>query len=228
MIQSVALYCLELFQIMQENILKIFIADDYLLIREGIKRIIQDIDNTVIVGESNDLSNLAVKISSCNPDIIIMELNLCNRPIKELMAEVKIVSPQTKILVVSDCACELPIILSIRAGISGFIKKNVTEEELVKAIFALSKGHEYFTPEITQIIANGHLSGKSSGINFSEREMEILRYICKGRSNEQIGEILFISEKTAATHRKNIMKKAGVKKSSELIVWALENKVVQN
>ncbi len=212
---------------MQSTELKIFIADDYLLIREGIKGIICNLDNAKIVGESNDLVNLAAKITECSPDIIIMELTLCDRPIRELMEDIRKVAPKIKVLIVSDCICELPIISSIRAGISGYIKKNVTEEELIKAIHALSKDLEYFTPHITQLLAHGYLSNNASGINFSEREMEVLRYICKGRSNEQIAELLFISEKTVATHRKNIMKKATIKKSSDLIVWALENRIVQ-
>lgn len=213
---------------MLERERRIFIADDYLLIREGIKNIINNLKGTIIVGESNSLSNLSSKINDCYPDIIIMELNLCDRPIKEIVEEIKTTSPQTKILVVSDCECELPIVMAIRAGVAGFIKKNLSEEELIKAIHSLSSGLNYFTPAITQLLANGYLSNSETGINFSDREMEVLRYICKGRSNEQIAELLFISEKTVATHRKNIMKKAAVKKSSDLIIWALDNKILQN
>ena len=207
--------------------LKIFIVDDYLLIREGIKRIISTLQNVTIVGESNNLHELTNKISSTKPDIIILELNLCERPVRELLQEIKTVSPQTRVLIVSDCLCELPVVTAIRAGISGFIKKNVDENELLNAIDSLAKGINYFTPEVIQILANGYLASRSSDINFSERELEILKYICKGRSNEQIAEILFISEKTVATHRKNIMKKASVKKTSDLILWALENNIVQ-
>jgi DNA-binding NarL/FixJ family response regulator len=207
--------------------IKIFIIDDYFLIREGIKKIINELPNAVIVGESHDLSDLTAKMKNCLPDIIIMELNLCDNPLRDFMQEIKTVSAQTKVLIVSDCDCELPVITAIRSGIAGFIKKNVSEEELIKAIQTISKGADYFSPEITQLLANSYLSGSTSGINLSDREMEILRYICKGRSNEQIAEILFISEKTVATHRKNIMKKAVVKKTSDLILWALENKIVQ-
>jgi DNA-binding NarL/FixJ family response regulator len=206
--------------------IRIFIADDYFLIREGIKKSLKDLNEAVIVGETNDLSNLTLRISETQPDIIIMEISLCERPLKELIQELKKTSPQIKVLVISDCNCELPVIASMRAGISGFIKKNVSKEELIKAVCEIDAGKEYFTTEIAKILAKGYFFDKPTTTNFSDRELEILKYICKGRSNEQLADILFISEKTVATHKRNIMRKAGVKKVSDLILWALNNNIV--
>lgn len=218
-----------LFRIVPDNrmFVKIYIADDYLLIREGIKKVINGLSNAILVGETHDLSHLPDKIASTRPDILIMELNLCERPIKELMDELKVISPNTKVLIVSDCHCELPIIMAVRAGISGFMQKNVSEKELAQAISSIALGADFFAPAITHILANGFLSNSSSPNSFSDREMEILRYICKGRSNEQVADLLFISEKTVATHKKNIMKKAGVKKTSDLILWAMDKNILQ-
>lgn len=208
------------------GISRIYIVDDYPLIREGMKKVIRDLSQAVIVGESNGMVGLAQKVKASSADILLMELNLCDRPVKELMAELKSVSPKTQVLVISDCVCELPIISAIRAGISGFIKKNVTKDELMSAILSISQGVPFYSQTITQVLTNGYFSDKPE-MTFSDREIEVLRYICKGRSNEQISDLLFISEKTAATHKKNIMKKAGKKKTSDLIIWALENKLVQ-
>lgn len=202
--------------------LKVIIADDYFLIREGIKKSLQTLKDVTIVGETSDIDEFVVLVAQHTPNIAIIEINLCDRPIQELIAQLKRESPYTKVLIISDCYCEIPVIMSIRAGISGFIRKNVSQEEIVQAIRSIANGVDYFTPEITQLLINGYLSNASKQSSFSERELEIFRYICKGRSNEQIADILFISEKTVATHRKNIMKKAGVKKTSDLILWALE------
>ncbi len=202
--------------------LKVIIADDYFLIREGIKKSLQTLKDVTIVGETSDIDEFVVLVAQHTPNIAIIEINLCDRPIQELIAQLKQESPCTKVLIISDCYCEIPVIMSIRAGISGFIRKNVSQEEIVQAIRSIANGVDYFTPEITQLLINGYLSNASKQSSFSERELEIFRYICKGRSNEQIADILFISEKTVATHRKNIMKKAGVKKTSDLILWALE------
>ena len=203
--------------------ISIFIADDYPLIREGLKKVLRKLPNVFISGESEDIIDLPIKISTILPDILIMELTLCEKPVKELIIEIKKTSPKTKVLIISDCACEIPVITSIRSGISGFLRKNVSEEELLNAVNAISKEKEYFASDITTLLVKSY--GKPE-FDFSIREMEILRYICKGRSNEQIADLLFISEKTVATHRKNIMRKAKVKKSSDLIVWALNNKIV--
>ncbi len=202
--------------------LKVIIADDYFLIREGIKKSLQTLKDVTIVGETSDIDEFVVLVAQHTPNIAIIEINLCDRPIQELIDQLKQESPCTKVLIISDCYCEIPVIMSIRAGISGFIRKNVSQEEIVQAIRSIANGVDYFTPEITQLLINGYLSNASKQSSFSERELEIFRYICKGRSNEQIADILFISEKTVATHRKNIMKKAGVKKTSDLILWALE------
>ena len=203
--------------------IQVLIADDYYLIREGIKKSLRTLQEVVVVGEANNTDELMVLLSRHKPDITILEINLCQKPLKELITEMRHHSPDTKVLIISDCNCELPVIISIRAGISGFIRKNVSQEELGQAVISISQGKEYFSSEITRILMNGYLSGDQSQVHLSDREMEILRYICKGRSNEQIAEILFISEKTAGTHKKNIMKKAAVKKTSDLIVWAMDN-----
>jgi DNA-binding NarL/FixJ family response regulator len=207
---------------MSKPFIKVFIADDSLLVREGIKQIISSFTFISIVGESHELANIHSKLEKGLPDILILELDLCHRPMKELLADFRTVSQQIKVLVISECNC----VLAIKAGISGYLKKNVSAEELINAVKIVAGGNQYFTPEISQLLANGILSNKSNNPNFSERELEILRLICKGRSNEQMAELLFISEKTIATHRKNIMKKAGVKKSSDLIVWAFDHQIV--
>lgn len=206
--------------------IKVFIIDDSLLIREGIKRVISPLKFISLVGETHELNHIKDQLSLKQPDILLLEMDLCQRPMKELIAEIKVASPTTQVLIISDCQCELPVLMAIRSGISGYLKKNVSADELVKAIKTIASGQAYFTPDISELLAKGVLLSASGNLNFSDREMEILRLICKGRSNEQMADLLFITEKTVITHRKNIMNKAGVKKSSDLIVWAFDNNLV--
>jgi DNA-binding NarL/FixJ family response regulator len=207
--------------------LNVLIVDDYTLMREGLKSALGDLADIRVVSEAISLPEMFTKLEYLQPHILILEINLCEHSIKDILQHVKQLAPQCKVLVFSDCFCELPVILSIRAGIAGFIRKNISKSDLTHAIRSIAIGVHYFSPEITQILAKGFLSNNTLSANLSEREMEILNYICKGRSNEQIADILFISEKTVGTHRKNIMKKVGVKKSSDLIVWAMENNLVK-
>ena len=208
------------------NKIKVYIVDDYYLIREGVKRSLKQHDEIEIVGESNNLTYLANSIKETQPDVLIFELNLCQQPIRDLIEELKEVKANVKFLIISDCDCELPLVMAVRAGVTGFVRKNVAQEELMHAVQQVYNNKEYYVSDVTQILLKGFLNNDKSESIFSDRELEILRYICKGRSNEQIADILFISEKTIATHRRNIMKKAKVKKSTELIVWALDNNIV--
>jgi len=208
------------------NKIKVYIVDDYYLIREGVKRSLKQHDEIEVVGESNNLTNLTTFIQESQPDVLIFELNLCQQPIRDLIEGLKQVKSNVKFLIISDCDCELPLVMAVRAGVTGFVRKNVAKEELLHAVHQVYNNKEYYVSDVTQVLLKGFLNNEHSESIFSDRELEILRYICKGRSNEQIADILFISEKTIATHRRNIMKKAGVKKSTELIVWALDNKIV--
>lgn len=207
--------------------IKIFIADDYYLIREGVKKSLKSFKDFEIVGESNNLTHLAGSIADVKPDVLIFELNLCQQPVRNLIEELKAINPEVKFMIISDCDCELPLVMAVRAGVTGFVRKNVSKDELIQAVTQVAQAREYFCSDVTSILLHGHLNDKASDTTFSDRELEILRFICKGRSNEQIADILFISEKTIATHRRNIMKKAKVNKSTELILWALDNKIVE-
>ncbi|HSY61382.1 MAG TPA: response regulator transcription factor [Cytophaga sp.] len=206
--------------------IKVYIADDYYLIREGVKRSLKQSKDIEIVGESNNLTHLVGSIQESQPDVLIFELNLCQQPVRDLIQDLKQVHSTVKFLIISDCDCELPLVMAVRAGVTGFVRKNVSKDELLHAVQQVYNNKEYYVSEITQLLLKGFLNNDQSNGVFSDRELEILRYICKGRSNEQIADILFISEKTIATHRRNIMKKAGVKKSTDLIIWALDNKIV--
>ncbi|WP_018344224.1 response regulator transcription factor [Cytophaga aurantiaca] len=208
------------------NKIKVYIADDYYLIREGVKRSLKQSKDIEVVGESNNLNHLRGSIEECKPDVLIFELNLCQQPVRDLIQDLKQVNSNVKFLIISDCDCELPLVMAVRAGVTGFVRKNVSKDELLHAVQQVYNNKEYYVSEITQLLLKGFLNNDQSNGVFSDRELEILRYICKGRSNEQIADILFISEKTIATHRRNIMKKAGVKKSTDLIIWALDNKIV--
>lgn len=206
--------------------IKILIADDYFLIREGLKNTLKTFRNIKIVGEIDLSHQIPAKVKEFVPDILLMEINFCEKSIKELVKEVNELSPLTKIMVISDCNCKLSVINSIKAGISGFVRKNVTREELNGAIRAIISGKQYFAEDITSILIKSISNSQRSEHTLSERELGILKLICQGHSNQQIGETLFLSEKTIATHKRNIMRKAGVKKTSDLILWALNNNII--
>ncbi len=206
--------------------LRVFILDDHYLIREGLKKTLKSVRNFIIVGESQNLIDLPLLMKDLNPDILFLEVGLCKRPMVELLLEIKKVSPKTKILAISDCSCEMKVFTSVKAGVAGFITKKAEREEVIKAVLEISSGNDYYSPEVTKILMKGLFARKGTDIQFSERELEIMNLICQGITNGSIADQLFLSENTVATHKRNIMKKAGVRRTSDLILWALDNNLV--
>jgi DNA-binding NarL/FixJ family response regulator len=207
--------------------MKFFIVDDVFLIREGFKQVIKTIAGAEFCGESESLHNLSFEIKVTKADVVILDLDLCETPLKALINNLRQVSPEIRVVVFSDCQCELPVLAAIHSGVKGFIqKKNLSKEDLLTALKAIIEGKEYYSQEVTRILIGSYGQDGVRKFNFSQRELEILGYITHGKSNEQIGQLLFLSENTIATHRRNIMKKAGVNKTTDLIIWARENKVM--
>lgn len=202
--------------------IKVILADDSIIFREGLKRLIRSVEEIQIVGEAINL-NETLKLSRIHqPDIIFLEINLCTNPISEFIKEIRITSPFSKFFVITDCDCGLPVFISIKAGVDAFLKKNVASDEFLKAIREVSEGRKYITPSVMQDFFKGLDCFDNKQNMLSEKEQVILRYFCKGRSGEQIADILNLSEKTIATHKRNIMQKAKVKRISDLIIWGIE------
>src|SRR6478735_4385415 len=104
--------------------LSVYIADDYFLIREGLKRSLSGIKDIEVVGEASDLNSLVHSLTALQPNILLLEMNLCERSVKDLITDVQSCTPDTKTIIISDCQCELPVVLAMRSGVSGFIRKN--------------------------------------------------------------------------------------------------------
>jgi len=202
--------------------IKVVIADDSLIFREGIKKLVKSVTEIQIVGEAKNLNEALHLCRLHKPDIIFLEINLCSSPISEFIKEVNRFSPSTKFFVITDCDCGLPVFLAIKAGVNAFLKKNVDSDEFIKAIKEVIEGRNYITPIVMQDFFKGFSSFNSNQNQLTEKEQVILRYFCLGRSSEQIADILNLSEKTIATHKRNIMQKAKVKRTSDLIFWGIE------
>ncbi len=204
--------------------LRILLADDNFLIREGIKNVLQHIH---LCAEVSGLNEIPAKIQEHVPDILLFEILLCKKDAKKILKQIKLDFPFVKILIISDCTCDLPMLQLIRFGIDGFIRKNIAKEELLKAVNIIAEGGNYYADDVKLLLANPEILLLPNPKDFSEREIEVLHFLCKGRNNEQISDILYISENTVATHKRSIMQKAKVKKASELIIWAFKNGMVE-
>jgi DNA-binding NarL/FixJ family response regulator len=195
--------------------LRIVLADDHAILRQGLKLLIDSQDDMAVVGEAGDGDGAVEQAKALNPDIVIIDISMpgmnglvATRTLKELMPNVAIVT-----LTRHDDDTHLEELL--RAGASGYILKQSAPMELVRAIRAVATGGVYIDPAMSSRVADGLLAKPARALNpapaaISERESEVLRLIAIGYSNKEVAAKLNISVKTVEVHKANAMRKLGL------------------
>lgn len=203
---------------------KVIIADDHTLFRQGLKLILEDMDDIRVVADVANGKELIQLVSVETPDLIIMDINM---PIINGIEASKILlqnNPELKILVVSMYGEEQYYNSVIENGVRGFILKDADNSELRTAIKMILNGKSYFSQDLLiKLIRNRQAAPK---IVLTSREKEILGLICEGLSSSEIAEKLFLSERTIENHRANLLDKTGCRNSLSLVIFALRNNLI--
>jgi DNA-binding NarL/FixJ family response regulator len=207
----------------------IVIADDHVLIRDGIKSLIQSKLDVEIVGEASNGQEAIDCILATVPDIAVLDLNM---PIKngiEVIKEVRAVNPLIRCIVLSMHEDPEYVIKSVQAGAMSYVIKNSDHQEILNAVKAVSLGQKYFNSNISSILIQGLSQQTSDTTNYGElltpREKEVLKEVVNGLSTKMIADKLSIGSRTVETHRINIMKKMQVQNTAELVRKTIENKI---
>jgi DNA-binding NarL/FixJ family response regulator len=204
--------------------MEVVIVSKSYLCRQGIKQLLKEIEHKLVY-ETDNFDQLPESLLKYNPDIIVLETNKWEENLIDIVVSIKKIKPGIKFMLFCDNGITATVFNSIQSFFECIVNTNVSREEIILAIHSILNGEKYYTSSLIKLLIsqreskneNAHLSKI-----FTEREIQIINYILKGRSNEQIADILYLSEKTVATHKRNIMKKAQVKKTSDLILYALE------
>lgn len=211
--------------------IKVILADDHVIVRNGIKILLESEGEVEVIAEASNGQEAIEKVRQLKPDILISDIRMPVMNGLEATAELKNVSPDTKTLILSMHDDEEYIIKSVECGASGYLLKDTTKEEFVKALRSILDGHKYFSGDISDVLVNGYLNkntggGVSSGdsstmvktdYHITKREKQILQLVYEGHSNKEIADALSKSIRTVETHRFNIMKKLEVSNITELI-----------
>lgn len=206
----------------KEDTIKLLIADDHLVAREGIVYLLSGQPNIEIIGEANNGREAIRMIDEFEPDVLICDISMPDFNGIELLKTLRDKELNVKILILSMHRDSEYIMKSFEYGASGYLPKNADESELIKAIETINSGDRYLTQEVSHVLAQSMLASKSSEkYNLTSREKEIINNLVKGLSNKQIAAELFISIRTVDTHRTNIMKKLKVKNVASLVKLAL-------
>lgn len=208
------------------NKLKIYLVDDHSLFREGLHFLLKNCTFISEIYEAKNGLELLNNIHHIKPDIILMDIEMPKLNGIETTKKVLELYPETKVIALSMYADENFYTEMIDAGAKGFLLKNSRFEDVQNAIKEVSEDKNYFSPEILKsIIKNlNKKPAKPQLSDLTKREIEVLFNICKGYSNQEISEILFISKRTVDKHRENILLKTLSKNTAELVVYAIKNK----
>lgn len=203
----------------------VYIVDDHVLFREGIKFLLSKLLGIQNIYEAGTGEELLQKIKENVPDIILMDIEMPGMGGIDATKAVLNLYPETKIIALSMYSEECFYKDMLNAGAKGFLLKNSDFEIVKTAMHEVYSGRNYFSPEILESILNGgsKTASKSKKSDLSERETEVLYNICKGLSNQEIAEKMFISKRTVDKHRENLLLKTGSKNTAELVVHAIKN-----
>jgi DNA-binding NarL/FixJ family response regulator len=204
----------------------IVLADDHVMFRQGIKRIIEGMADVEVVGEASDGLELLDLLKKITPQMVILDISMPKLRGLEATREIKIINPGIKVLLLTMHKDKEYLYHAFAAGAEGYLLKEDADTELLNAIETLKKGGTYvsplLSPQLTDLMV-GKYSGGSPvlGDILTTREREIIKLIAEGRSSKEISELLFISSRTVQHHRANIMRKLNMKRTADLVKYAI-------
>jgi DNA-binding NarL/FixJ family response regulator len=210
--------------------IRIVIADDHAIVREGLKRIVSAAEGMSVVGEAADGFEVTRLLRELDFDLLTLDLSMPGRSGMELIKLARLEKPRLRILVLSMHQEMQYAVRAIKSGANGYMTKESAPEQLVLAIRRIAGGGAYVTPEVAEQLAIGAMPGAPAAAPhelLSNREFETLRLLAQGLSVTGIAQQLKLSVKTVSTHKANLMRKMGLKNSSELVRYALKHALVE-
>ncbi len=211
---------------------RVYIIDDHEMYLEGLSLLLQKQDSVEVTGASSNANDLLGKLPDLSPDdILLLDVNLPDMEEEELIRRIRQLRPRQKVIYLTLIRGTRYVHKLLKYEVQGYVLKNASVDELVKAIEAVASGGQYFSKEI-DILSNGEfrntLTIEDRKVNeiLSKREVEVLRLVCKEFSNAEIAQKLFLSISTVETHRKNLIAKLGVQNTVGLVKFAIRNNLI--
>jgi DNA-binding NarL/FixJ family response regulator len=208
---------------------RLLIADDHRIFREGLARLLRDHDDIDVVAEAGNEMDVMSALHVHRPDMAVLDLSMPGRDGVDLISHVKSVHPNVKILVVTMQSSDVPALRSLRAGADGYITKDNAATEVIAAIRQIMRGTRYVCPMVAERLAlgvAGQAGRKQAHECLSEREFKIFEMIVAGKRGAEIASELALSEKTVSTHKANVLRKLDLHSGSDLVRYAIRHQLV--
>jgi DNA-binding NarL/FixJ family response regulator len=212
--------------------LRILLADDHTLVRQGVRKILEDQENWTVVGEAQDGRELVKKALELRPEVAVVDVAMPLLNGIEATRQILRKLPSTKVLMLSMHDDEAYNIQSLEAGARGYLLKDSADTDLVRAVTAVVEGKSFFSPSVAAIMLDDyvkHLTEKGTTDRYSsltEREREVFQLVAEGRTNKEVADLLCISVATAETHRAHILQKLDLHSTAELVLYAVRRGVI--
>jgi NarL family two-component system response regulator LiaR len=204
--------------------IRILIADDHPLVRQGLRTLIATEPGIELVGEAEDGEDAVIKARSLHPDVILMDIVMPRKNGLEAIDEIKRENPDARILVLTSFGEDDKVFPAIKAGALGYLLKDSSHQELLKAIRQVYRGESSLHPTIARKLIReiGQPSDRPHAEDpLTEREVEVLKSVARGLSNKEVAKELFISERTVATHLRSILGKLHLANRTQATLYAL-------
>jgi two-component system response regulator NreC len=202
-------------------VLTIVIADDHAVVREGLRLLLEAEDDLAVLGEASDAAQTVALLRQHIPSVLVLDLHLGDRLSLGTLSEVRAASPTTAVVILTMEDDPAFARHAWSAGVAGYVLKEASRTDLVRAIRTVGDGGRYLDPAI-----GGWALELGRSEVLSERELEVLRLVALGHTNGEIAKQMFISARTVESHRANLQRKLGISGRPELVRYALERGVI--
>jgi DNA-binding NarL/FixJ family response regulator len=213
--------------------IRVLIADDHAILRDGIRALLEDEPDIDVVGEAEDGRWAVERACKLRPDVVLMDIAMPLLNGLEATRQIKRDTPETHVLILTMYEDAEYVGRVLEAGASGYVLKHAAGRELVTAIRAVADGGAFFSPSIARHVLEGYVSRRDGSASpdpyddLTPREREVLQLIAEGHTNRDIAEILTLSIKTVKTHRLHLMQKLDIHDRGELIKYAIQKGIIQ-
>jgi len=210
--------------------IKVLLADDHSIVREGLKRVLEESKEIEVIAEAKNGKQALKEAMEKLPDVAIIDISMPGMDGLEVLTRLKAYCPEVPALILTMHDEEQYVVRAIEAGAFGYVTKQSAPEQLVKAVKKVHSGGRYLTQKASEALALRVIQGNKTGSlieSLSMRELQVLRKLAMGSTNREIAVSYNISVKTVDTYRSRILKKVNLRNNAELSRYAIQNKLVE-
>jgi two-component system response regulator NreC len=212
--------------------IRILLADDHVVMRNGLRLLLERQSNLKVVGEAADGREAVELAATQKPDVVVMDIAMPHLNGVEAARQIVIRSPHTAIAILSMHSDESYVIRSLKAGARAYLLKDSAEADLISAINAITEGKSYFSPAVRNLLKEDYMrqldeAGSEDSYDLlTTREREVLQLVAEGKSNKEVANLLNLSLYTVETHRTHILQKLNLHSVPELILYAVRKGII--